>query len=57
MSPTRWINVVTGERLSEAELRTVWAMARRAYQANTHIFEDEAEALCALGVMSTAEVG
>jgi hypothetical protein len=46
-----WIDDLSGRRLNEAELHDARVKARRAYRANTHIFEDEAEALIALGVV------
>jgi hypothetical protein len=48
---TTWIDDNTGQRLSQAALRHMRQKARRAYRANTHIFEDETEALTALGVI------
>lgn len=49
MELTTWADV-HGRRLSTDELTAIKLTARRAYEANTHIFEDEAEALEALGV-------
>ena len=51
MTMTLWVNAITGERLDRATLAALRASARRAYEANTHIFEDEFDALTALGVV------
>jgi hypothetical protein len=51
MALTMWINDFTGERLSVSELREQRRRARRTYRANAHIFEDETEALSALGIV------
>jgi hypothetical protein len=56
MALTLWIDDFTGRRLSEAELRRVRRQASRAYRANSHIFEDEADALSALGVVPMLRV-
>ena len=48
---TRWVNTLTGERLDRHELEVLQAQAHTVYEANTHIFEDEFEALTALGVV------
>ena len=50
MGVTQWIDVMTSRRLDHAELDVLHRRARRLYEANTHIFEDEAEALEAMGV-------
>ena len=55
MAKTLWVNANTGERLEPAALVALRAHAHRVYEANTHIFEDEFEALSALGVMSADE--
>ena len=55
MALTMWTNVITGERLDEDELRHARECAHRAYEANTHIFEDEQDALVAFGVMPLLE--
>jgi hypothetical protein len=47
---TYWVNVNTGDRLDLDALRAVEERAHRLYEANTHIFGDEREALEALGV-------
>ena len=46
-----WANEITGERLDRAQLDAWLQRARQLYEANTHIFEDESEALGALGVV------
>ena len=51
MALTGWTNCITGERLDDAELGRLQERAHRLYEANTHIFEDEREALGALGVL------
>jgi hypothetical protein len=51
MALTLWTNEMTGERLDRLELDGWRRRARRLYEVNTHIFEDEAEALAALGVV------
>jgi len=48
---TRWVNTITGERLDRATLDAMQAKAHTVYEANTHIFEDEFEALTALGAV------
>jgi hypothetical protein len=55
MALTMWTNVITGQRLDEDELRHARESAHRAYEANTHIFEDEQDALTAFGVMPLFE--
>jgi hypothetical protein len=57
MARTGWINEITGERLSSEQLRIVARSAHRLYEANPHIFEDEREALGALGVVPAIELG
>jgi hypothetical protein len=55
MKLTLWTNVIDGQRLSEDELAEMRRRAHSAYEANRHIFEDEAEALAALGVVAFCE--
>jgi len=50
-STTRWVNTITGEHLDRAALDHLRAKAHCLYEANTHIFEDELEALNALGAV------
>jgi hypothetical protein len=45
---------LTGERLDRRQLDGWQRRARRLYEVSSHIFEDEVEALAALGVVSTA---
>ena len=52
MALTTWTNVITGKQLDEEELQ---AARESAYEANTHLFEDESEALSAFGVMPVLE--
>lgn len=56
MPATLWLNVISGEQLDRSTLNAFRQKARRAYEANTHIFEDEHEALAALGVVPIAEL-
>jgi hypothetical protein len=51
MAMTQWINATTGRRLDGVELAGLRRHARKVYEANTHIFEDELDALTALGVV------
>jgi len=51
MAMTMWINDLTGESLDDAGVKRGWRKAKRVYAANTHIFEDEYEALGALGIV------
>jgi hypothetical protein len=55
MKLTLWTNMIDGQRLSEDELVEMRRRAHCAYEANRHIFEDEAEALAALGVVAYCE--
>jgi hypothetical protein len=56
MRTTQWVNTLTGECLDRAALATLRAKAHRAYEANTHIFEDEFEALAAFGVVALRDL-
>jgi hypothetical protein len=49
MALSMWTNAITGQPLEADELRRLQARARRLYEVNPHIFEDEREALVALG--------
>jgi hypothetical protein len=51
MALTMWSNVITGERLDEQELARFQRLAHGLYDANVHIFEDQLDALAALGVV------
>ena len=55
MTLTRWINATTGQPLDRVELAGMQQRARRVYEANTHIFEDEVDALVALGIVSSIQ--
>lgn len=55
MALTMWMNDLTGDRLDDTEVARCWLKAKRAYAANTHIFEDEFEALAALGIIPMHE--
>jgi hypothetical protein len=56
MALTMWTDASTGERLDGRQLSELRERAHRLYEANTHIFEDEVDALAALGVRSLAPV-
>ena len=49
---TFWINDFTGARLDPEDLRRLRLQAHEVYVRNAHIFEDEVEALTALGAVS-----
>jgi hypothetical protein len=49
---TQWVDTTTGEQLDRVALAAARARAHRTYEANAHIFEDEAEALTAIGVVT-----
>lgn len=52
MALTSWMNTITGKRLSRTELERMRGRAHRLYEVNGHIFEDELDALNALGVVA-----
>jgi hypothetical protein len=52
MALTMWMNSITGERLDGGQVRDLLVRAHRLYEANSHIFEDEFDALAALGLVS-----
>jgi len=56
MALTMWTDTRTGERLDGRQLIELRERAHRLYEANTHIFEDELDALAALGVRSLVRV-
>jgi hypothetical protein len=56
MAHTLWLNVITGEWLDRHTLDELRACAHRAYEANPHIFEDEHDALAALGAIPVNEL-
>jgi hypothetical protein len=51
MELTHWINA-SGERLDHTQMRELRGRAGALYAMNSHIFEDELDALTALGVVS-----
>jgi len=53
---TLWVVAATGERLRADRLARLQEKAHEVYEANSHIFEDERDALAALGVLSAAEL-
>lgn len=48
---TLWVTTITGERLDRDALDGLRHEAHRVYEANPHIFEDEYDALTALGAV------
>ena len=56
MHPTHWFDS-QGHQLDRDELAGALAHARRVYEANPHIFEDEQDALRALGVVPVVLAG
>jgi hypothetical protein len=52
---SRWIQDLTGEQLDDDQLSQLRERAHRLYEANVHIFEDEEEAVLALGVVLAHE--
>ena len=50
MAMTMWTDINTGRCLNRSEFDGVRERARRVYAANSQIFEDEFDALVALGV-------
>jgi hypothetical protein len=51
MAGTCWMNSFTGKPFEAAELRDLRTKAHAVYMTNGHIFEDEADALTALGAV------
>jgi hypothetical protein len=51
MAATWWTSSTTGARLDDVQLSELRARAHRLFEANPHIFEDELDALCALGAV------
>jgi len=51
MALTMWTNVITGKRLDRDELNQLRDRAHQLYEVNSNIFEDELDALSALGVV------
>jgi hypothetical protein len=57
MALTLWTNEITGERLDRPQLDEWRRRARRLYEVNSHIFEDELEVLAALGIVPASGSG
>ena len=57
MPLTGWTNTNTGKRLSGTELERMRKRAHRVYEVNSHIFEDEVDALTALGIVPLFVLG
>jgi len=55
MALTMWRNMTNGDRLERSELEQFQERAQQLYRSNPHIFEDERDALGALGVVSITE--
>jgi hypothetical protein len=51
-TPTFWVNTITGERVDRRTLEVMRSKEHRLHEANTANFEDELDALGALGVVS-----
>jgi hypothetical protein len=51
MTRTLWTDETTGRTLDRGELTELHRRARALFEANRHIFEDEMEALSALGAV------
>jgi hypothetical protein len=51
MARTLWLNTITGNRFEACELADLRSKAHDLYAVNGHIFEDEADALTALGAV------
>jgi hypothetical protein len=56
MALTMYLDATTGERLGSTELDDLRRRAHVTYEANPHIFEDEYEALEALGAVPFPEL-
>jgi len=52
MALTMWMNSITGQRLDGDQVHDRQGRAHRLYEANSRIFEDEFDALAALGLVS-----
>jgi hypothetical protein len=55
MALTLWMNANSGELLDDVEMRALRIRARALYAMNGHIFEDELDALNALGAVSSLQ--
>jgi len=56
MKTTSWVSINTGKRLSLASFEALRRKAREAYEANTHLFEDEHDVLRAFGAVPMHEL-
>jgi hypothetical protein len=56
LARTRWTKVFRGDRLSHTAHEELRRKAHILYEANTHIFEDEREALVALGALPEVQL-
>ena len=52
MARTLWIDSTSGAHLDDRQMGELRSRARALYAVNTHIFEDELDALTALGAVS-----
>jgi hypothetical protein len=51
-----WVNAYTGNWIEQSELAELRTKAHVVYAANGHLFEDEADALVALGAVPLASL-
>jgi hypothetical protein len=56
MARTLWVNTYTGDWMEQNELADLRTKAHAVYAANGHLFEDEADALVALGAVPLASL-
>jgi hypothetical protein len=56
MAGALWRNSLTGKTLEAGELADLRIKAHAVYEANGHIFEDEADALTALGAVPVSRL-
>ena len=56
MARTLWIDSTSGAHLDDRQMGELRSRARALYAVNTHIFEDELDALTALGAVSLVSV-
>jgi len=54
---TGWTDTNTGKRVSWMELERMRQRAHLVYEVNSHIFEDEVDALTALGIVPLFAIG
>ena len=57
MARTLWVNAYTGNWMEQNELAKMRTKAHLVYAANAHLFEDEADALVALGAVPLVSLG